>query len=278
MKGCFNITPIVTHSVKIFGRWNLDPGLINQWPYSTNSVPWYQYRCINVLVSVQCISAMYLASGLPGLPGYQAPPTRPNQALPGPTRTYQNPALPGLGLPKDHTPDHILFWQPPKTPPKQHTFSGTHLKKQKHTFWLWGFNFRLGILKFLAILNSIVNYKPQLQATRAKHVLVKWCQVGSAKQVFICCTKYLAFIQWLQGLQILMTSAIQNAKLHSLSPRGLRESESIRVYTSETVQKRSKTTLPFFQRHLMRYTNYTSTNTETEHSCTALFKFCGREP
>ena len=26
---------------------------------------------------------------------------------------------------------------------------------------------------FLAILNSIVNYKPQLQATRAKHVLVK---------------------------------------------------------------------------------------------------------
>lgn len=126
--------------------------------------------------------------------------------------------------------------------------------------------------------NPQFDYKPQLQATRAKHVLVKWCQVGSAKQVFSCCTKYLAFIQWLQGLQILMTSAIQNAKLHSLSPRGLRESESIRVYTSETVQKRSKTTLPFFQRHLMRYTNYTSTNTETEHSCTALFKFCGREP
>ena len=75
---------------------------------------------------------MYLASGLPGLPGYQAPPTRPNQALPrpSPTRTYQNPALPGLGFPKDDTLDHIHFWQPPKTPPKQHTFSDAHLKKQ----------------------------------------------------------------------------------------------------------------------------------------------------
>jgi hypothetical protein len=57
------------------------------------------------------------------------------QAQPGPTRTYQNPALPGLGLPKDHTLDHILFWQPPKKLPKQHTFFDTHLKKQKHTFY-----------------------------------------------------------------------------------------------------------------------------------------------
>ena len=104
--------------------WNFSICLIE--PIRLLDVPVYQYRCSNVLVSVQCISAMYLASGLPGLPGYQAPPTRPNQALPGPTRTQP---LPGLGLPKDHTLDHTLFWQPPKTPPKQHTFLDTHLKK-----------------------------------------------------------------------------------------------------------------------------------------------------
>ena len=58
----------------------------------------------------------------PGLPG----PTGPYQALPGPTWTYQS--LPGLGLPKDHTLDHILFWQPPKTPPKRHAFFWSLLK------------------------------------------------------------------------------------------------------------------------------------------------------
>ena len=93
------------------------------------SVPLPMYQCIS-------ISTMYQRN-VPGiwptrstrLPG----PTY--QAQPGPTRTYQNPALPGLGLPKDHTLDHILFWQPPKTPSKQHTFFDTHLKKQKHTFY-----------------------------------------------------------------------------------------------------------------------------------------------
>ena len=95
------------------------------------SVPLPMYQCIS-------ISTMYQRN-VPGiwptrstrLPG----PTY--QAQPGPTRTYQNPALPGLGLPKDHTLDHILFWQPPKTPSKQHTFFDTHLKKQKHTFYVF---------------------------------------------------------------------------------------------------------------------------------------------
>ena len=90
------------------------------------SVPVPMYQCIS-------ISTMYQRN-VPGiwptrstrLPG----PTYPALPRPSPTRTYQNPALPGLGFPKDHALDHIHFLQPPKTPPKQHTFSDAHLKKQ----------------------------------------------------------------------------------------------------------------------------------------------------
>ena len=95
------------------------------------------------------ISAMYLASALPGpaqaLPGptHQAL-SRPHQAPPGPTRPY---ALPGRRRRRrttlDHTLDHILFWQPPKTPPKRHAFFWSLLKKQKHTFYSVKYMFSL---------------------------------------------------------------------------------------------------------------------------------------
>ena len=97
--------------------WNFSICLIE--PIRLLDVPVYQYRCINVLVSVQCISAMYLASGLAGLPGYQARPTRPNQALPGPTRTQPYPAWASqktthwityfFGSPQKHLQNDILF-------------------------------------------------------------------------------------------------------------------------------------------------------------------------
>ena len=89
------------------------------------SVPVPMYQCIS-------ISTMYQRN-VPGiwptrstrLPG----PTY--QAQPGPTRTYQNPALPGLGLPKDHTLDHILFWQPPKNTSKTTYFFWHTFEKAK---------------------------------------------------------------------------------------------------------------------------------------------------
>ena len=97
--------------------WNFSICLIE--PIRLLDVPVYQYRCSNVLVSVQCISAMYLASGLPGLPGYQA-------HLPGPTRPYQDLPEPNpcpawasqkttrwithfFGSPQKHLQNNILF-------------------------------------------------------------------------------------------------------------------------------------------------------------------------
>jgi len=123
--------------------WNFSICLIEPIRFlGCTSVPVPMYQCISISTyqynaSAQC--TWHLAYQVQPRPYQALPtrplagPTRPHQALPGPTRTYQT--LPGLGLPKDHTLDHILFWQPPKTPPKQHTFFDTHLKKQKHTFY-----------------------------------------------------------------------------------------------------------------------------------------------
>ena len=90
------------------------------------SVPVPMYQCISISTMHQRNVPDIWPTKLPG-PG-------PYQALPGPTRTYQT--LPGLGLPKDHTLDHILFWQPPKTPPKRHAFFWSLLKIKKCNFTL----------------------------------------------------------------------------------------------------------------------------------------------
>ena len=117
------------------------------------SVPVPMYQCMSISIMYQRNVPGIWPTRSTRLPG----PTY--QAQPGPTRTYQNPALPGLGLPKDHTLDHILFWQPPKTPPKQHTFFDTHLKKQKHTFYTVKCMFslkspKIGFKKNIKILSS----------------------------------------------------------------------------------------------------------------------------
>ena len=80
---------------------------------------------------------MYLASGLPGPPGYQAPgPTRPYRALPGPTRTYQDLPDPTRPRPpkRPHAGSHT-FLAAPKNTSKTTCFFLEPLENQKTQFY-----------------------------------------------------------------------------------------------------------------------------------------------